>query len=534
MKDIAGSTLETAFDLEFLSNVSKILTNEIGDRDFTDYYRFELAENSLVSLLVSDLSQDTTLFLRNSDGSREIARSANTSTVDEKIELNLKPDVYFLHVSRTANGEATPYKLTAQATSLGPTPVDNAGEILDKAKDLGVLSSQPSSASDFIGNFNGLVNDTVDYYRFELVENSQIDIKLHGLSENASLFLYNSDLTRELRRSTNSSNIEEVITGNFKAGMYYLRVNSSDGTTYNLEASAISLGAIPVDKAGEDRDAARDDGSGIATYDIYVSVNDGDYELWLDNTADTTVTYTGEAGRTYQFYSVAKDNVGYTEDAPRTADATTTPVEAIATVVATTFDVTNDHVITGQANVTFTLANQGTTDATDISAAIVYSNDDIIGNEDDLIVETISIGDLVSGGEINQSISVQLSRELLNSRALADDVTGLGSGYVSESYDYLGIVIDPDSEANSPLNAASQKGMSTDDITYFPWDIDGNGLVTPTDAIFVINRLGQSTPKADIRADFDGNELITPTDAISAINRLGYGINSIVFESFNS
>ena len=273
-----------------------------------------------------------------------------------------------------------------------------------------------------------------------------------------------------------------------------------------------------------------DDGSGIATYDIYVAVDGGDYELWLDNTADTTAIYTGEAGRTYQFYSVAKDNVGYTEDALRIADATTTPVEAIATVVATTFDVTNDHVITGLANVTFTLANRGNTDATDISAAIVYSDDDIIGNEDDLIVETIAIGDLVSGGEIEQSISVQLSRELLNSRAQADDITGLGNEYVSGSYDYLGILINLDSESNAIPDAALQKGISTDDITYFPWDIDGNGLVTPTDAIFVINRLGQSTLNANIRADFDGNGLITPTDAISAINRLGYEINGTVIE----
>ena len=273
-----------------------------------------------------------------------------------------------------------------------------------------------------------------------------------------------------------------------------------------------------------------DDGSGIATYDIYVSVDGSDYELWLDNTADTTATYTGESGRTYRFYSTAKDNVGYTENAPGTADATTTPVEIIATVVATSFDVTNDHVITGQANVTFTLANQGTTNATDISASIIHSNDDIIGNEDDLIVGTFSIENLAIDETITRNVSVQLSRELLNSRAQADDITGLDNGHVSSSYDYLGIIINPDSESGVSFNAASQKGIRADDVTYFPWDIDGNGLVTPADAIFVINRLGQSTPDTDIRADFDGNGLITPTDAISSINRLGYSINADVFE----
>ena len=34
----------------------------------------------------------------------------------------------------------------------------------------------------------------------------------------------------------------------------------------------------------------------------------------------------------------------------------------------------------------------------------------------------------------------------------------------------------------------------------------------------------------DVLADFDGNEMMTPTDAIAVINRLGYGINANVFD----
>jgi hypothetical protein len=67
-------------------------------------------------------------------------------------------------------------------------------------------------------------------------------------------------------------------------------------------------------------------GSGIASYDIYVSDNGGDYSQWQSATSATSATYMGQAGHTYRFYSVARDNVGHVELAPLTADATTTTV----------------------------------------------------------------------------------------------------------------------------------------------------------------------------------------------------------------
>ncbi len=63
-----------------------------------------------------------------------------------------------------------------------------------------------------------------------------------------------------------------------------------------------------------------DAGSGIATYDIFVSADGAESVLWLDDTTGTTATYKGEAGHTYAFYSVTRDNVGYIEAVPVTAD----------------------------------------------------------------------------------------------------------------------------------------------------------------------------------------------------------------------
>ncbi|MCZ8249497.1 CARDB domain-containing protein, partial [Microcystis sp. LE19-195.1E] len=65
-----------------------------------------------------------------------------------------------------------------------------------------------------------------------------------------------------------------------------------------------------------------DTGSALATYTIYVSDNGGNYTVWLNNTELTEATYTGTAGHSYAFYSVAVDNAGNTEAVPTEADAT--------------------------------------------------------------------------------------------------------------------------------------------------------------------------------------------------------------------
>jgi len=70
-------------------------------------------------------------------------------------------------------------------------------------------------------------------------------------------------------------------------------------------------------------------GSGVATYDVYVSDNGSPFTLWIQgaNSTHTTDTFTGNANHTYSFYSIARDNVGNVEGAPIEADAITTIVD---------------------------------------------------------------------------------------------------------------------------------------------------------------------------------------------------------------
>ena len=264
---VDDNPINQANNLGTLGEVIKTVDDQIGNSSF-NYYKFTLAENSTVNLKLSGLSENADLYLLSSNGNR-IEYSVQSGSVDESISLNLKADTYYLQVNSSGNG--TTYKLDASALSLGATPSDNAGQSIDTAKDLGILTSTVLSSTDFIGSFNGLASDRDDYYKFTLAENSTVNLKLSGLSENADLYLLSSNGNR-IEYSVQSRNVDESISLNLKADTYYVQVSSNDpGTTYKLDASAVSLGAAPVDNAGQNIDAAKD--LGVLKSDVISSTD---------------------------------------------------------------------------------------------------------------------------------------------------------------------------------------------------------------------------------------------------------------------
>src|SRR5262249_34679593 len=51
-------------------------------------------------------------------------------------------------------------------------------------------------------------------------------------------------------------------------------------------------------------------GSGIASYDVFVSDNGGPFKALMTKTTKTSASFTGKAGHSYLFYSVATDKAG--------------------------------------------------------------------------------------------------------------------------------------------------------------------------------------------------------------------------------
>lgn len=67
-----------------------------------------------------------------------------------------------------------------------------------------------------------------------------------------------------------------------------------------------------------------DVGAGIAGYSVFVSVDGGPYAPVVLDTAELSMPFTAEVGKTYRFYSTARDLLGHVEAAPATPDVTRT------------------------------------------------------------------------------------------------------------------------------------------------------------------------------------------------------------------
>ena len=66
-----------------------------------------------------------------------------------------------------------------------------------------------------------------------------------------------------------------------------------------------------------------DDGSGILDYTVYVSEDGATAQPWMQDTTATSATFTGQTGKSYAFFSIARDQVGNVQEMPSAPDTTT-------------------------------------------------------------------------------------------------------------------------------------------------------------------------------------------------------------------
>ncbi len=77
-----------------------------------------------------------------------------------------------------------------------------------------------------------------------------------------------------------------------------------------------AVNSFEVKWSGQDEEG----GSGVASYDVWVSVDGGEWREWLKETEATSAVFEGEAGHTYAFYTIARDRLGNLEVPPEQAD----------------------------------------------------------------------------------------------------------------------------------------------------------------------------------------------------------------------
>ena len=82
-------------------------------------------------------------------------------------------------------------------------------------------------------------------------------------------------------------------------------------------------------------------------------------------------------------------------------------------------------------------------------------------------------------------------------------------------------------ESDESNNSGRGQQVDLDDVTYFPWDKDGNGVVSPRETLTTIFDIGST----NAASDFDGDGRVTPLEALSVLQRIGYRRNDEVFEA---
>ena len=196
-------------------------------------------------------------------------------------------------------------------------------------------------------------------------------------------------------------------------------------------------------------------------------------------------------------------------------------------LLATEFYVAPHHVLDGQADVTFTVRNQGAIAANAFDVSFVWSLNGSLGDPDDVVVRTESVAGLAPAATMTLTSSITLNKADLFAHAVNTTPAGQAVGTVSGDTSHLFLVIDDQNvvaEAREDNNSGQGNLIDSDSITYFPWDKNGNGTVEPLEALGSIQSIGT----ASAESDFNGDGIVTPLEALSAIQRIGYVGNSSV------
>ena len=89
------------------------------------------------------------------------------------------------------------------------------------------------------------------------------------------------------------------------------RIDATPPNSTVAALPAFSPATFVVAWSGSDKPG----GSGIASYNVFVSDNGGDFIVWQKNVTATSANYNGAAGHAYGFYSIATDKLGNAEHA---------------------------------------------------------------------------------------------------------------------------------------------------------------------------------------------------------------------------
>jgi Clostripain family/Bacterial pre-peptidase C-terminal domain len=278
--DNAGNTLSTARNIGTLTT-NQTFSDWVGSTDTNDYYKFSIGSPSNLNLSLTGLTADADVQLLNSTGT-VITSSTAAASASESIISQLNTGTYYVRVYPYSG--STNYNLSLSATAVP----DLAGNTLTTARAI-TVGTTPTTFSDWVGS-----SDTNDYYKFTLVQTSNFNVSLNGLTSDADIQLLNSTGT-VISSSLSSGVTEDTITQQLVAGTYYVRVYPYSGNTnYNLNVSATP---VITDNAGNTLSTARSITIGATTtnFSDWVGTTDSHdyYRFTLGQTSNFNLTLGG-------------------------------------------------------------------------------------------------------------------------------------------------------------------------------------------------------------------------------------------------
>jgi len=158
------------------------------------------------------------------------------------------------------------------------------------------------------------------------VEPASSPLGTTGISRTLTLTPVGGAYTLTLPAATNQNSPWDPGDTYFIGGRPYLLVERDTlPPTASIESLPPTSGQdIPVRWQGEDL------GSGVASYDVWVSEDGGPLQPWLTGTTATEATFHGFSGHTYGFAVRARDHAGNEGPVPSTPEAVTQVASAVS------------------------------------------------------------------------------------------------------------------------------------------------------------------------------------------------------------
>lgn len=225
------NSLAKAQSLGALDGNSVSKRDSLNKRDRVDSFTFTLNRSSNIKLKLSGLKANADLTLLDGTG-KTIVRSAKSGNKAEKVQRQLAAGTYFVQVK--GKGGSTKYQLKGSAVSAGggttPIPAPGTGT-RNNPIDLGTLTNAPVGRSrDTAGLFDG----EQKFYKFQLGQISDVNIRLSQVTGNGTVRLY-YDSNRNGVFDLSENSAIDVATGSESANDAASLVLPATGT-YFMEA----------------------------------------------------------------------------------------------------------------------------------------------------------------------------------------------------------------------------------------------------------------------------------------------------------